>query len=33
VREIAGGHRTLINDAGIYDKYLTNAALIRLGSA
>ena len=32
VRTIAGGHTTSVNDAGIYDKYLTSAALIRLGA-
>ncbi len=33
VRTISGGHATRVNDAGIYDKYLTNAALIHLGAA
>jgi Protein of unknown function (DUF1329) len=33
VREIPGGHQTRVNDASIYENYLTNAALIRLGSA
>lgn len=32
VRTIAGGHATSVNDAGIYDKYLTTAALMRLGA-
>jgi hypothetical protein len=32
VRSIAGGHTTSVNDAGIYDKYLTSAALMRLGA-
>ncbi|NKF21846.1 DUF1329 domain-containing protein [Solimonas sp. C16B3] len=33
VRSVSGGHRTSVNDAGIYDRYLTNAALMRLGAA
>ena len=33
VRTISGGHSTRANDASIYDKYLTNAALMHLGSA
>ena len=33
VRELPGGYRSSANDAAIYDKYLTNAALMRLGSA
>jgi Protein of unknown function (DUF1329) len=33
VRTIAGGHTTSVNDTGIYDRYLTNAALMRLGDA
>ena len=33
VRNISGGHATRVNDAGIYDKYLTNAALMHLGAA
>lgn len=33
VRELAGGYRTSANDPSIYDKYLTNAALMRLGAA
>jgi hypothetical protein len=32
VRSITGGHATSVNDAGIYDKYLTSTALMRLGS-
>ncbi|HET9692759.1 MAG TPA: DUF1329 domain-containing protein [Steroidobacteraceae bacterium] len=32
VREIAGGHAHSVNDARIYDKYLTSAALMRLGA-
>jgi hypothetical protein len=32
VRSIAGGHATTVNDPGIYDKYLTSAALMRLGA-
>jgi hypothetical protein len=32
VRTISGGHNTRVNDLSIYDKYLTNAALARLGS-
>lgn len=31
VREIAG-HATSVNDAGVYEKYLTNVALTRLGN-
>ncbi len=33
VREIAGGHRSSANDPGLYERYLTNAALMRLGRA
>jgi len=33
VRELPGGYRTRANDPAIYDKYLTNAALMRLGAA
>jgi hypothetical protein len=33
VRAISGGHTTSVNDAAVYDKYLTSAALMRLGSA
>ena len=33
VRTISGGHATSANDAAIYDRYLTNAALMHLGSA
>lgn len=32
VRAITGGHQTSVNDPGIYDKYLTQSALMRLGS-
>ena len=32
VRSIEGGHATSVNDPGIYDKYLTVAAITRLGS-
>lgn len=32
VRAISGGHTTRVNDAGIYERYLTNAALMRLGT-
>lgn len=32
VRTISGGHATQVNNAGIYERYLTNAALMRLGS-
>jgi len=32
VRTIEGGHATSVNDPGIYDKYLTVAAITRLGS-
>lgn len=32
VRSIAGGHHSGANDPLIYDKYLTNAALMKLGS-
>lgn len=31
VREVAGGHGMKVNDQGIYEKYLTVAALQRLG--
>lgn len=30
VREVGGGHRTLVNDEGIYERYLTKNALKRL---
>jgi hypothetical protein len=33
VRAITGGHVTSVNDVGIYDRYLTNVALMRLGDA
>ncbi|MCM2311127.1 MAG: DUF1329 domain-containing protein [Steroidobacteraceae bacterium] len=33
VRSISGGHSTVANDPRIYDRYLTQAAMIRLGSA
>jgi hypothetical protein len=33
VRSISGGHRTSVNDASIYERYLTPAALMRLGNA
>ena len=33
VRAISGGHSTSVNDAGTYERYLTNASLMRLGSA
>jgi hypothetical protein len=32
VRSITGGHATSVNDPGVYDKYLTSAALMRLGA-
>ncbi|HZR33895.1 MAG TPA: DUF1329 domain-containing protein [Nevskia sp.] len=32
VRAVSGGHSTRVNDTGIYEKYLTNAALMHLGS-
>lgn len=32
VRELAGGHGMRVNDPSIYDKYLTIAAIQRLGS-
>jgi hypothetical protein len=32
VREIEGGYRTLVNDPGVYERYLTQTALRRLGS-
>lgn len=32
VRTIAGGHATSVNDARIYDRYLTSNALMRLGA-
>lgn len=31
VREISGGHRSVANDPRLYDQYLTNTALMRLG--
>jgi hypothetical protein len=33
VRSIGGGHTTSVNDLSIYDRYLTNAALMRLGDS
>lgn len=33
VRRVADGHETRVNDADIYDKYLTKTALMRLGKA
>jgi hypothetical protein len=33
VRSIAGGYATSVNDDKIYERYLTSAALMRLGSA
>ena len=33
VRSISGGHITSVNDASIYERYLTPAALMRLGNA
>lgn len=32
VKSISGGHATVANDPGMYDRYLTNAALIHLGN-
>ena len=32
VRRISGGHVTRVNEASIYDKYLTTSALMRLGN-
>jgi len=32
VHTISGGHSTRVNDPSIYDKYLTSAALMRLGN-
>jgi Protein of unknown function (DUF1329) len=32
VREVAGGHTMRVNDPGVYDKYLTQAAMLRQGS-
>jgi hypothetical protein len=32
VREVSGGHATRVNDAALYDKYLTSSALMRLGN-
>ena len=32
VRELPGGYRTTVNDQGVYEKYLTQSALQRLGS-
>jgi hypothetical protein len=32
VKELPGGYRSQVNDAGIYDKYLTQTALTRLGA-
>jgi hypothetical protein len=33
VRTISGGHTTSVNDLSIYDRYLTNVALMRLGDS
>jgi len=33
VRTISGGHTMSVNDLSIYDRYLTNAALMRLGES
>lgn len=33
VRSIRGGHQTTVNDQRLYDRYLTQAAMVRLGSA
>jgi hypothetical protein len=33
VRSVSGGHATSVNDGTVYDRYLTTAALMRLGSA
>lgn len=33
VRELPGNHRTVVNDAGIYERYLTHSALQRIGRA
>ncbi len=33
VKEVAGGHRTAVNDPSIFEAYLTQAALQRLGRA
>jgi hypothetical protein len=32
VKSITGGHATAVNDAALYDRYLTNAALMHLGN-
>jgi hypothetical protein len=32
VREVPGGHTMRVNDASVYDKYLTQAAMLRQGS-
>ena len=32
VRKLRGGHRMIVNDASVYDRYLTRSALRRLGS-
>ncbi len=32
VREVAGGHTMRVNDPSVYDKYLTQAAMLRQGS-
>ncbi len=32
VREVAGGHRMMVNDPSVYEKYLTFTALQRLGN-
>jgi hypothetical protein len=33
VHSITGGHTMSVNDSGIYDRYLTSTALMRLGDA
>jgi hypothetical protein len=33
VRTISGGHTTSVDDLSIYDRYLTNVALMRLGDS
>lgn len=32
VREVAGGHRMMVNDQSAYDRYLTRHAMMRLGN-
>lgn len=32
VKSVTGGHATKVNDASIYERYLTNGALMRLGN-